>query len=74
MNDIDKDRYLAHIKDLEYKIHFLLNTYVKCEEDKFCFPDGEIWEVSKKRKNREKTMNRDACNIMIDLETIRRKR
>lgn len=50
MNDIDKDRYIEHIKDLEYKIHFLLDNYVECEEGKFCFLDGEIWEVNKRKK------------------------
>jgi hypothetical protein len=35
-------------KEASYKVQFLLDNYIEVEDGKFCFPDGDIWDVKRR--------------------------
>lgn len=43
-------------RDTANKVQFLLDTYVKTTDGKFCFPDGDIWDTKKEK-------HKGACGV-----------
>lgn len=47
------DPAIKAIRDLETKVQFLLDNYVKTDDGYFCFPDGDTWKSHYHERNEE---------------------